>query len=104
MQLRELALACIPDGVSRVWHNALMDYGSLVLHSKVTGIRSAPQSKFAGSDREVRGWVLKQLTAGNETNMEIVREKFPEKDVDVILVGLVKEGLILSLDGVLTLC
>ena len=80
-----------------------MDYGSLVLHSKVTGIRSAPQSKFAGSDREVRGWVLKQLTAGNETNMEIVREKFPEKDVDVILVGLVKEGLVGIYNGELTL-
>gem|GEM_PF-1171694 len=44
--LQTIALSLIPDGESRVWHNALMDYGSMVLHSKATGIQSAKQSKF----------------------------------------------------------
>jgi A/G-specific adenine glycosylase len=53
-ELRDIAIACIPPGESRLWHNALMDYGALVLTAKKTGIKSAKQSKFVGSSRRVR--------------------------------------------------
>jgi A/G-specific adenine glycosylase len=53
-EFREIAASLIPPGRSRERHNALMDYGALVLHSKATGIQSVKQSTFAGSDREVR--------------------------------------------------
>lgn len=35
-QLREIAHTVIPPGRSRDWHNALMDYGALVVTSKKT--------------------------------------------------------------------
>jgi A/G-specific adenine glycosylase len=44
--LETIAVACIPQGKSCQWHNALMDYGSSVLTSKKTGIKSAKQSTF----------------------------------------------------------
>lgn len=53
-ELREIAQTLIPAGKSRERHNALMDYGALVLTSRKTGIRSAPQSQFVGSTRRVR--------------------------------------------------
>lgn len=45
-ELRQIAYALIPSGQSKDWHNALMDYGSLVYTNKKTGIKSKPQSKF----------------------------------------------------------
>lgn len=35
-ELRAVAETLIPEGRSREWHNALMDYGALVLTSKKT--------------------------------------------------------------------
>jgi hypothetical protein len=62
-----------------------MDYGALVLHSKATGIMSVKQSKFAGSDREVRGRIMKQLTKGHVVTLMKAEEQFPEKDVKDIV-------------------
>lgn len=45
-QMREIACQTQPLGQARDWYNALMDYGSAVLHAKRTGIRSTPQSTF----------------------------------------------------------
>ena len=42
-----------------------MDYGAVHLTARKTKIKSlGKQSKFEGSDRQVRGWILKQLTKG----------------------------------------
>lgn len=60
-ELRQIAQTLIPTGKSRERHNALMDYGALVLTSKKTGIRSAKQSQFVGSTRRVRGNLIKYL-------------------------------------------
>ena len=54
-QLETIAQEAIPTGQSRDWHNALMDYGALVLTASKTGIQSPKQSKFKGSRRRVRG-------------------------------------------------
>jgi A/G-specific adenine glycosylase len=60
--LYEIANYCLPKGKSRLWHNALMDYGALVLTSHKTGIKpKTKQSKFAGSDRQIRGQILRLL-------------------------------------------
>ena len=55
-----LAQRCLPKGKSRDWHNALMDYGSLVLTSRKTKISpKTKQSRFEGSDRQLRGNILR---------------------------------------------
>ena len=71
-ELWKLAEKCLPIGKSRDWHNALMDYGALHLTSKKTGIKpKTQQSRFEGSDRQLRARVLRILLQGDEslTNM-----------------------------------
>jgi A/G-specific adenine glycosylase len=41
--LVDIARQCVPHGQGRVWNNALMDYGAMVLTPTVTGIK--PVSK-----------------------------------------------------------
>ena len=51
-----------PKGRSREWHNALMDYGALHLTAKKTGIKpKTQQSRFEGSDRQIRARILRYL-------------------------------------------
>jgi A/G-specific adenine glycosylase len=60
--LQSTAEAVLPHGRSRDWHNALMDYGSLVLTSQATGIaRRTRQTPFAGSHRQRRARLLRLL-------------------------------------------
>jgi A/G-specific adenine glycosylase len=60
--LWELAGRCLPRGKSRDWHNALMDYGALFLTAKKTGIKpKTKQSRFEGSDRQIRARILRCL-------------------------------------------
>lgn len=128
-EIQELALSLVPSWRSREWYNALMDYGSLVLHSKATGIRSAKQSQFKWSDREVRGWILKQLTGKWKESVVVniakdvqknnlskhkkidilaleiatIQAEFPLKDVETIIAGMVKDELVKVEDSIVTL-
>jgi len=71
-ELWKLAEKCLPIGKSRDWHNALMDYGALHVTSKKTGIKpKTQQSRFEGSDRQLRARVIRILLQGDEslTNM-----------------------------------
>jgi A/G-specific adenine glycosylase len=95
-ELERFAEKIIPKKQSRDWHNALMDYGALELTARKTKIKPlSKQSKFEGSDRQVRGWILKQLTK-DDTPLLIsrVQEEFPKKDVKKIVDGMKKEKLI----------
>jgi A/G-specific adenine glycosylase len=61
-RLQEVADAVLPPGRSRDWHNALMDYGSLVLTARSTGIASrGRQGAFEGSRRQKRARVVRRL-------------------------------------------
>jgi A/G-specific adenine glycosylase len=61
-ELWEFATECLPQGRSRDWHNALMDYGALYLTAKKTGIKAKTrQSPFEGSDRQFRTRIMKIL-------------------------------------------
>jgi A/G-specific adenine glycosylase len=61
-ELWELAEKCLPLGKSRDWHNALMDYGALQLTAQKTGIKpKTQQSRFEGSNRQIRAKILRCL-------------------------------------------
>ncbi len=63
--LQAVADGALPRGRSRDWHNALMDYGSLVLTSRATGIAPLTrQTPFAGSHRQRRARLLRALVEG----------------------------------------
>jgi len=61
-ELQTVADRVLPRGHSRDWHNALMDYGSLVLTARSTGIASrSRQGAFEGSRRQKRAGLLRCL-------------------------------------------
>jgi hypothetical protein len=93
-----------------------MDYGATYLTAKKTNIKSvSKQSKFKGSDREVRGWIVKQLVAIPLTkgekggsnkglqplalSLQQIKSEFPHKDVEKIVQGLIDEGIVEMKNG-----
>ena len=84
----------------RKWYYALMDYGVMLkkTHPELNK-RSAhyrKQSKFKGSDRELRGKILRLLIANsNLTESDILKElNISSKKLNDILNVLIKEGFI----------
>lgn len=81
--LERFAEKLIPKGKSRDRHNALMDYGAIELTANKTGIRSkSKQSKFEGSDRQVRGWIVKYLLKHKKLSLVQIQENFPQKSLE----------------------
>ena len=74
-ELWDYAEQCLPRGRSREWHNALMDYGALHQTAKKTGIHPiSQQSRFEGSDRQLRAAVLRLLLSG-PSSFETIHQK-----------------------------
>jgi A/G-specific adenine glycosylase len=70
-ELQAVADAVLPRGRSRDWHNALMDYGSLVLTARRTGIASrGRQGTFEGSRRQKRARALRRLLKHGPQRLE----------------------------------
>lgn len=119
-ELKEIALKVLPHWYATEWYNALMDYGALELTAKKSGIRPLTrQSKFEGSRRQVRAWIVKQLVMNNEewkmknekrviaTKEAIhnwitrwdIEKRFPDRDdIQSIVDDLVKEKIIVVED------
>lgn len=94
-ELEDFASKIIPSGHSRDWHNALMDQWALVLTARKTKIKPlSKQSKFEGSDRQVRGWIVKKIVKQKTLNIKEIQEEFPHKKIKNIVKDLQKEGLI----------
>ncbi|MEI6774864.1 MAG: hypothetical protein WCL18_09150 [bacterium] len=67
----------------------------MLLTARKTKIKPlSKQSKFEGSDRQVRGWTMKQLVKKKTINIINIEEEFPHKEVKKIIKELQKEGLI----------
>lgn len=91
-----LAERCLPQGRSRDWHNALMDYGSLFLTSQKTGIPpKTKQSRFEGSDRQIRARMVRKLLkrAATFSELQTLARTDPSR-LKKILTGLVKDDLV----------
>lgn len=81
----------------REWHWALMDYGSFIKSSVGNAARRsehyAKQPAFEGSERQVRGYVIKLLGTGPK-GFEQLSVDIPDNRLKIILNGLVSDGLI----------
>ncbi len=98
-ELLEIAEAVLPEGKSRDWHNALMDYGALCLTGRKTGIRPlSRQSKFEGSRRWYRGRIIKELVRVEHMQLEELTDRYGEAVAD-ILAELEAEGLVERFHG-----
>ena len=126
-QLTRMLNALLPKKRSRLWHNALMDFGSLVCTSRdprcdfcplLTTCKSGkkfiagafktqklyhPQERFSGSRREVRGAILKMLamdSAGKASPraLALMSKKFPAHNVPAVIQEMANEGLLVTKD------
>lgn len=93
----------------REWYYALMDYGVMLKkHFKNPNKKSAHyavQSKFEGSDRQIRGAILKALVMHNhltEHQLAQVIKKDPER-VSKLVRELVQEKFVIYTDGLYSL-
>lgn len=96
-ELFQIAEKLLPHGKSKEYHSALMDYGNTILTSAKTKIKpKTVQGKFAGSNRQYRGRIVKYLTGHlMGTKAEIIKNcQVPEEKIDQILSKLEKDGLI----------
>lgn len=99
-ELLPLAEATLDRREPRRWYNALMDYGSdLKTRFPNPSRRSrhhAVQSRFEGSDRQIRGAILRLLLAGPALTATALCDSLgtePERLLP-ILEGLVREGFV----------
>ncbi len=96
-ELKQIALEILPYGYACQWYNALMDYGSLELTAKRSGIKpTAHQSKFEWSRRQVRAWIVKQLIYKKNLTLNDISVRFLDRnDIQSIINDLLEEGLII---------
>lgn len=103
--LQAVADGALPRGHSRDWHNALMDYGSLVLTSRATGIAPlSRQTPFVGSHRERRARLLRALV---EHGALTVDEAATALDISAaecreVIASLAVDGLVAARGDVVT--
>jgi len=97
-ELWKLAEKCLPIGKSRDWHNALMDYGALHVTSKKTGIKpKTQQSRFEGSDRQIRARILRCLLNDTMSLSELKKTfRIEQKRLRRILDKMVTEKIIVN--------
>lgn len=102
LELTPLVAATLDRDNPRRWYNAVMDYGVMLKKAEPeVAARSkhySKQSRFQGSDRQIRGAVLKLLLEISECSLDEVHYRlgFERTRVMQIMQDLVAEGLILE--------
>ncbi len=105
-QLLPIAEAVLDRSNPQVWYNALMDYGSDLKRRFPNPSRRSRhhtmQSRFEGSDRQVRGAVLRLLLDGRKLSaVELQQELAVEAErLQRILAGMLRDGLVQDKQGI----
>ena len=108
-QILEKVRRTLPENQSRQWYAALMDYGTHLkaLHGNNTRIVKGytKQSKFKGSNREVRAAIIRTLTDGPLTKKELWQalEQYDQDKIEPQLQTLLRDGLVALKGGKYTL-
>ena len=97
-ELREIITRTVDHEHPREWYWALMDYGAFLKKQGVGRIAKSAQYRkqapLRGSLREVRGMILKTLTAGDMSTKDLTAAMPPDARFDQALSALRAEGLI----------
>ena len=101
--LQGVAEAVLPRGSSRDWHNALMDYGAMVITARAAGGGSKRrQTPFVGSRRWQRARLLRLVL--NDRHLGIAdlaaALDLPPAEVELLVEQLQTDGLLRSDAGV----
>lgn len=88
----------------RLWHSALMDYGSHLKKIHTNPTRKSAQyvvpMKFKGSRRQVRGAILRLLNEGSHGDLALSKKlAFKQKIIREALTGLLRDGLVTAERG-----
>lgn len=107
-EILELVEKTLPEESFREWYYALMDYGSfLKKEGKGSNSKSkhyTKQSKFEGSDRQIRAAVVRHLTQNGKTSFnDILKLPFEEERVEIQIQKLLDEGMVFLKRGFLSL-
>lgn len=106
-QIMDVLVATMDVDTPREFYWALMDYGSWLKRQGAgrntlsSGYKK--QSPLKGSVREVRGQILKALTTGAMPRGEVALQLHADERFGVALRGLVRDGLVTEVSGVLDL-
>lgn len=97
--LAPIITQALPAHKAREWYWALMDYGSMLKRTIGNANQRSQyyskQSSFRGSNRQLRGAIIKILLVGPQSITALVREtKEPRNRVTQILDTLKKDGLV----------
>jgi len=90
----------LPPQRAREWYSALMDYGTYlkktVSNPNQRSRHYSKQSTFKGSDREIRGAILKALTGSNLSILKLKQllSELEGERIEPQLQALLKEGLV----------
>lgn len=97
--------ATIDTDHARDWYYALMDYGVMLKKTLINPSRKSKhhtrQSKFEGSDRQIRGMILRVLTQQNAPISYNLLCELVQKDADriqMILESLIAEGFVAKIN------
>jgi A/G-specific adenine glycosylase len=105
-EIMPLVAATVDQKKPREWYYALMDYGVMLKKSYKNpchkSAHHAKQSRFEGSERQIRGLILKFLTRYPALTYDQILEAVGKEPVriDRNLAELAKEGLIKEKDGI----
>lgn len=98
-ELLTLATQTLDAEHPREWHWALMDYGSFLKQQVGNASRQSKiytkQSAFAGSNRQLRGQVIRSLNTGTHT-LESLQQQIDDERLSAVLKALVSEGLVVK--------
>lgn len=104
-ELSPLIEATLDTSNPREWYYALMDYGSFlkkrVANPSRKSVHHIKQSKFEGSDRQIRGMIIKLLVQHEKLDLISIIKHTKKESLKVqnIVDQLCKEGLIQSENG-----
>jgi A/G-specific adenine glycosylase len=99
-EIMPLIRATLDTANPREWYYALMDYGVMLKRTQTNPSRKSAhhtrQSRFEGSDRQLRGEILKFLLRNPFSRKEAIFQTLQEdpQRVEKILAGLEKEGFL----------
>lgn len=86
----------------RMWYYALMDYGTYIKKTygnpNKRSVHYAKQSAFEGSDRQIRGAIVRMLTGAKATRTDLHRalSSFEDIRIDAQIEQLKSEGMIIQ--------
>lgn len=100
--IREILEQTIDRERPRAFYWALMDYGNYLKKQGVLPARSRhykKQSPLRGSVREVRGWIVAALAAGDMSESALRDQLVADERFAVALDGLIRDGLVRQTKG-----